>query len=56
MRFAEAFQSRLGDSLGKTKKPRLHILRKSSNFGCNGFIQDFDLPSHVRLYLNFEIG
>ncbi len=55
MWLAQAFQPRLANALGKPKEPRLHVHRKGGDFSGDSFVQDFDSPRHVRLYLNFEI-
>lgn len=55
MRLAQAFQPRLADALGKPKESRLHVRWKSSDFSDDGVVQDFNVPNHIRLYLNFEI-
>jgi hypothetical protein len=55
MRFAQALQARCAGAFCKSQKSRLHVRRKTGDLGGNGFIQDFDLPCHGRLYLNFEI-
>lgn len=55
VRFAEGFQSDLGNALGKPKKSRLHIRRQVCDFGYDRFVRDFHAPSHDRLYLIFEI-
>jgi hypothetical protein len=55
VRLAQAFQPGLADAFGKPKKPRLHVRRKSGDFGSDSVVQDFNSPSHIRLYLNFEI-
>jgi hypothetical protein len=55
VRLAQAFQPGLADALGKPKKPRLHVRRKSGDFGSDSVVQDFNSPSHISLYLNFEI-
>src|SRR5229473_2866382 len=55
VRLAQAFQSRLADALGKPKEPCLHVRRKGGDFSHDGFVEDFNSPSHVSLYLNFEI-
>jgi hypothetical protein len=55
VRLTQAFQPRLANALGKPKEPRLHIRRKGGDFCGDSFVQDFNSPTHGRLYLNFEI-
>jgi hypothetical protein len=55
MRLTQALQPRLADALGKPKEPRLHIRRKGGDFSGHRIVQDFHAPSHMRLYLIFEI-
>jgi hypothetical protein len=55
VRFAQAFQARLADALGKPKEPGLHVRRKGGDFSGDSIVQDFNSPSPIYLYLNFEI-
>jgi hypothetical protein len=55
VRLAQAFEPRLADALGKPEEPCLHVRRKGGDFTGDGVVQDFHSPSHIRLYLNFEI-
>jgi hypothetical protein len=55
VRFAQSFQAGLSDAVGQPKEPGLHILWKSGDLSGDGFVQDFDAPRHIALYLNFEI-
>jgi hypothetical protein len=55
VRLAQTFQTRLADALGKPKESGLHIRRKGSDFSGDSIVQDFNSPSHINLYLNFEI-
>ena len=55
MRLAQAFQPNRRYALGKPQKPRLHVGRESGNLRGDGFVEDFNSPWHISLYLNFEI-
>jgi hypothetical protein len=55
VRLAQAFQPHLADALGKPKEPGLHVRRKGGDFSDDSIVQDFNSPSHIYLYLNFEI-
>jgi len=55
VRFSQALQPGYADALGKPKEPRLHVRRKGGNFSGDGIVQDFNSPSHIAVYLNFEI-
>src|SRR5258705_6039159 len=55
MRLAQALQPCLANALRKPKEPRLHIRRKGGDFIGDRIVQDFNSPSHIRLYLNFEM-
>jgi hypothetical protein len=39
----------------KPQEPRLHVCRKGGDLSGDGIVQDFNSPSHIGLYLNFEI-
>jgi len=56
MRLAQALQPSLANAISQPEKSRLHIHGKSSDFLGNRFVQDFNLPAHILLYLNFEIN
>jgi hypothetical protein len=45
----------LADAFSKPEETRLHVRRKCSDFSGDGFVQDFDSPGHIPVYLNFEI-
>ena len=47
MWLTQAFQSRLANAFSKPEEPRLHVRRKGGDFCDNGFVQDFDAPSHT---------
>jgi hypothetical protein len=55
MRFAQALQPDRCDAFGEPQKPRLQVGRKGGNLSGDGFVEDFDSPGHISLYLNFEI-
>ena len=56
MWLTQAFQSRLANALSKPEEPRLHVRRKGGDFCDNGFVKDFDAPSHILYYLIFEMA
>jgi len=55
VRLAQAFQPGGDNTIGEPQKPRLNIGREPGDLSGDGFVQDFDLPGHQQLYLNFEI-
>ncbi len=46
MWLGQTLQPSRGNAFGKAQKPRLHVGRKGSDFGGDGFIEDFNSPSH----------
>ena len=55
MWLAQAFQPGGGNALGKPQKSRLHIGRKGCDLCGDSFVEHFNLPGHICIYLNFEI-
>jgi hypothetical protein len=55
MRLAQALEAYLADTVGQAEEARLHIRGKTGDFTGDCFVQDFNPPWHVYLYLNFEI-
>jgi hypothetical protein len=42
----QTLQPSRSNAFGKPQKPRLHVGRESGDFGGDGFIEDFNSPSH----------